>query len=273
MSFESSRYFGDIKPTMNSQINWGNPISSELRVCWLLNEGCGQNIYDSALFNDGTFNMNANSWVGMDGGPALFFDGSTGFVNCGTTPNILLINQPVTVMARIYPTSGLSTGSRIVSKETANGTGVRLTILDTGALSLGVSGGTGISRISQANAVSFNSWQDVVMTWTGNANASTARFFVDNLETLYATSTGGVTLTGNGGGILGIGNRGNLDRSYAGYISFIYLWNRILERSEISQMFSDPYDFIYPNTIPVNLNSISTPIVSNKYRPLLGVGM
>ena len=84
--------FGQDKPPVGSQINWGHPLARGLVGCWLLNEGAGRKAYDLSEYrNHGTLTSMAipptpnSGWNPGRTGIGLSFDGVDDYVGMMTT--------------------------------------------------------------------------------------------------------------------------------------------------------------------------------------------
>ena len=61
------------KPILGSQINFAHPLAQGLVGCWIMNEGCGNKIYDLSE-NGNTGTLNNASWTLYENGSALDFN-------------------------------------------------------------------------------------------------------------------------------------------------------------------------------------------------------
>ena len=86
-----------LKPPRGTQLNQSHPLARGLTGCWLLNEATGDKVFDvSGHSNAGTLSGNT-CWKGGKFGPALDFDGSGDYVDCGTDSSLDFTSENFTI--------------------------------------------------------------------------------------------------------------------------------------------------------------------------------
>jgi len=122
MNFLSKR-FGQNKPPVGSQIDWGHPLARGLVGCWLLNEGAGGKAHDlSGNNNHGVLTNFAfpstptSGWNPGRTGISLSFDGVDDYVKIPNAPS-LDPTEEITVMAWLFLRGTTGTVQNAVRKE------------------------------------------------------------------------------------------------------------------------------------------------------------
>lgn len=225
------------KPPMGSQINWGHPLAQNLVGCWLMNEGGGLFVRDSARRNDGV--ISGALWQSSLKGKVLYFDGTDDYIDNSTLTSI---TGDFTLVCWADDDGSASFNTLLSSK------------------SIGNSGWTFRSE-------QFNNTGKVGITWwgvgdyvTNIATPSGWAFYAavhnnsNNTVDIYVNNSSqrlvvGNILTHSNGLVIGAGHRagGYVVASFMnGKIAHTYIYNRALSPSEIQQLYSEPYCFIQP---------------------------
>lgn len=172
---------------------------------------------------------------------AINFDAVDDRINFGTLGDqVFTENGVITISAWIYPRSGGTAGiGRIVNRGSSLVShGPRFAMTTTSTLSFQIQATTQMVRNSSNNSVTFNIWQHVLVTWTGDVTlASDVHIYVNGIETSYKTTTNGSSpATDNSTRELVIGNNSDFTRDFDGWIEEVAIWNVILTASEIAQL-------------------------------------
>jgi hypothetical protein len=238
--------WGSQKPPVGSQINWGHPLSKGLVGCWLMNEGGGlkvKNLYSNNLANL----INSPTWNVYRGLGVKFTD-STNYIDCGV--NSVLNNlKPVTYFVLFNLTAAQSSARRLLGKSIlTNGRGFSSAASSNALVwSIDYDGGaTTMYRQTNALLTPGKITQGLV-TWDGTNAYAGIHIYIDGKEATYANNVGpGTTLVDDSSAHQYIGNcdSGTLTKPFVGSIYTVCIWNRVLSQSEISSLYTSPYQFI-----------------------------
>ncbi len=190
--------------------------------------------------NDGTHTN--ITWVQTDYGLWVrSFNGSTSIVNCGSDPSLDNL-AGMTLIAWINPTSlGENNNGRIFAKHTGSGVanGWRLQLYDTYGIRFEMDYATqDLISLATNSTFSLALWQQVALTWTGSANATTALHYVNGSAIGLQSS-----VNGTGGRVsdsassLSIGSNIDTNRAYNGLISLTKFFNYALSAEQIAAIY------------------------------------
>lgn len=279
MSFELLNNYTKQKPPVGATINWNHPISRGLIGCWLMNEGGGTLVRDIASRNDGQLSGGAK-WATGGNGCAVEFDPASnvgGIIKCNNNAKFNNLRN-FSIIASTNSFDSVGNSGRIVDKMEINGT-LRGWAFINGAFFLTAGGDTNEPENDVApNSYKLNQFNQVGVTYNGGAIGTTVDIngIVHYYNGILANMSGGFSSVGtqprdndDQSGIC-IGNRPNTQRNFNGRIEYVFMWNRVLRREEIAQLYVTPYIFITPNYLPVNINSIAVTAVFRK--TLSGLG-
>lgn len=155
-------------------------------------------------------------------GQALEFDGTDDLVDMGDVLDFTTANM--TISAWIYPRSlGETSEGRIVDKQQGATSGYRLHLDINNSLTFRVSG---TKRTSNVNAITLNTWQQVLVTYDG----SNVRFYVNSVPAGTVAET---TVPSANANSLTIGSRANTINTFDGLIDDVRVYNRALTVTEI----------------------------------------
>lgn len=171
------------------------------------------------------------------------FDGVDDKINCGS--NSVLDNLgPMTILAWIDTDSGgeVLLGN-IVTKDNADTAGRWLFFLASSATAYrffkDFDGASDLSVIT--NSFGGTGKRAVSMTWDGSLTATNVHIYVNGVEATYSTQANGAGSAVSDASIaLYIGNRDNVDLTFDGRISYVQIWNRVLNINEITQATTFP---------------------------------
>ncbi|MBW2093284.1 MAG: hypothetical protein JRI80_00210 [Deltaproteobacteria bacterium] len=218
-----------LKPVLGTQLNHGHPLAQGLVGCWLLNEGCGDKVYDqSGNSNIGTLtNMagtSASGWSLGDNGLALAFDGNDDYVNI--TNNIFNATPAGTIIVRF----NINTGG-VVNYFYCGGETNRLRFYYGSDGKIYAYAG---SWVLGTSTISTNTWYTAMLVW----DALGARIHLD--YSLYSTG-------GTPGGTAGHTDRERFGADEAGAnamtgkISHVLTYLRALTPNEIYSVVAAPF--------------------------------
>lgn len=228
-----------LKPPVGAQLIPGHPLVKDLVGAWLFNEGSGLNAFDlSNNENHGALNGGV-SWKpkGLD------FNGTDGYINCGSNPSLDNLTA-FTYVVWIYPESmGEGSYGRILHKF-SSADAYTIFLLDDVTVANGINGlikaPTAGNSVSAANAIILNTWQQVVMSYNDTGDRK-IRLYVNGVEVSYNTQTATSGTRGDDSdGSEYIGSSGTA-RWFNGMFNDARIYNRVLNVSEIKQLYYDPY--------------------------------
>jgi hypothetical protein len=238
-----------LKPFLGTMLNKSHPLANGLVGCWLMNEGSGNKVYDlSGNGNTGT--ITGAVWTAGRTGNALKF----------TDDDYVTISQSV-ISSTEFSIIGweYSEGSTNVGYFLGDSTDPANLYLRRQAADPGnYAGGIGDQEFA-AFAVSRNAWHQFAYTHT---SAGIGLIYVDGVfKANLAAASNFTSLQSN----LYIGDRADLARSFEGLLDIIYIYNRALTASEISQLYREPFCmFDYE---PIELWAASAPAVGGVNAP------
>ncbi len=225
------------KPQVGSRLNYGHPLSQGVLGCWLMNEGSGDQLFDSGgnLYT-GAFEGNAAWTTGSYGHAVNITDNSTDGVNVG----------------KVLPTgTGTFTISTIVTLQDSAGryafsqwdSSVGLFVQNFGS-NLNVYEGSN-SRIVVDDFWVVGETLMLTIVYDGDQYHACS-----NGELIASSSTGlsAPDFSANTNFIWG--NRDSGSRQFIGDISYGIVYNRALPPQEVAALYVNPYQmFQYPSLI------------------------
>jgi len=223
------------------------------------------------LFRSQTFVGTINgtvTWVpGNFNAPALSFNGTTGYLSCGTGFANFLKTNPFSGVAWVK--TNISANSQvIVSKFNSGGGGGGQPGWEFGTISpnanifFGIVNGAGTSYRSQQGGTNIadGKWHQVVFTYDGSNTAAGINLYVDGrAETLTLgsdTDPGALADTD-----FEIGRRQDTGTSFLfwnGLIDHVWIWKRALTVNEVALLYQQPFSmlFVPSYTLAAKLNQI-----------------
>jgi hypothetical protein len=186
--------------------------------------------HDSSIYsNDGLCqNMGAGcSWATGKYGMGLSFDGSAGGGNdvVNITAGDIIGTGDDSMCAWIYPTGwGESNAGRIIDTGTT-----RFTVSNSNT-GIRFSSNGGTNYTDSTVSINLNQWSHVCASRYSNG---TVNLYING--TLVGTGNSGPV--SSGGTNVYIGNRQGLDRTFAGSIDEVRIWNRTISASEAYEMY------------------------------------
>jgi fibronectin type 3 domain-containing protein len=207
---------------------------------WKFDEGTGTSTADSSGNGHTGTLVNSPTWVSGQNGPgALSFNGGTSEVTAsgsGTLAN--LYSTGLTVSAWIKPTgSGGGSGGRIVDKDN-NDSGWFFAMSGTTQVKFTSDQDTsGVTTRTSAASISLNTWQHVLVTWTGTAGGANVHIYINGVQADGASTDGTGPEFTDSATPLTIGNRSvDSARGFAGAIDEVRIYNRVLSTAEIQAL-------------------------------------
>ena len=232
-------------------MNPNHPLSIGCVGLWLFNETGGLTVYDLSPFkNNGTL-TNGPTWSPGRLGQALSFDGVDDNVGMGSPASLddidLQTGSGMTISAWIYPeSSGEGSNGTIVTKSGSGGGGTgawRFALYLTRLQCIKDYATTDLETRSINDSYILNTWQHVVLTWTGNPTSSTeVKFYVNGNLMSHISDQDGVGAKNSDAGVnLQIGSSLG-GYTFDGLIDEIRIYNRALSQQEIQWLYQAPYD-------------------------------
>ncbi len=242
-----------IKPVLGSQLELGHPLATGLVGLWLFNEGSGGQVFDlSGYGNAGTLVADTH-WVPGIFGPALDFDGTGDYVDCGTKLGNLLgsANKGVTVNIWMH-TDQVGDNDGIFTISSFDGSHGKLQLMiQGGILYFRVNGTAG--SVSQS-FLDESSYHMITAVVDGTKNI----LYKDGIywdSTAYSTA---IDFTGLSAIIGGYFSNGFC---YDGRIDNVQVYNRAINPSEVALLHREPFAMFERNPIElwVGATSVGAP--------------
>lgn len=241
------------KPPVGSSMDWSHPLSKGVVGRWLMNENAGSRIIDITGKNHCTL-YNGVTWKNNQAGE-IVLNGTNQYAQ--KTPAIGLAIEKFSIVAWIYPTS-FPSYQRIIYIGGFSDLDQRISFITnpSGKLCYVINNGSQWGSVS-AQALSANAWQMVVITYS----CQTTLYYIDGK--LDANSYTDTTVPSYLTDYFIIGFLpSNSSQWFAGSISQIIVYNRVLSKNEIASLYSNPYSGILRRRqnlmIAVSTSSIKT---------------
>ncbi|HEY0968373.1 MAG TPA: LamG-like jellyroll fold domain-containing protein [Opitutaceae bacterium] len=208
---------------------------------WKLDEINGTVAPDASVKGNPGRLVNGPAWTPAQVAGGLNFDGGDDIVTAGSGPNV--DNLPAVSVSAWIKADSLGGGSkgRIVAKAEGTGpiAGWHLHLTDTNQLQFRADyATTDLERISSTNVFSFGTWKHIVATWAGGGAATDIKFYVNGVETGYASGTaaaGSRVADGNSG--LYVGNNSTLARGLDGTLDDVRVYAGALSGAQVTSLF------------------------------------
>jgi len=225
------------KPLRGTTLNISRPLAKGLVGCWLMNEGCGAKLFDSARQTKSanvSFFGNT-SWAGGKFGPALNFDGTDDYVYINPVVNFNNVNAGTYSFWLYYRTSVSNDGFLVAAN-------VQLYAYNSGGnfkVSIYASGG--IAYSVTAGAIPLNSWTHYLVTYDTTV-CKVYRNGVYVAQDLTPTYT--LDLITNS---LYLGSdKGSASRDMDGMMDDVMCWNRAFTAAEVAWLYREPFAMFDP---------------------------
>ena len=238
--------FGQDKPPVGSQIDWGHPLARGLVGCWLLNEGAGGRAHNlsgrgnhGALTNFAFPSTSTSGWNPGRTGIGLSFDGVDDYVKMTTTG---LYTDTVT-LETWTKTSSTKDYQAVLGSDVAEKHEI---LLKTATYPAKIEVSLESSNYVQWNDVlPQGQWTHIVVV---AQNGIQWKLYLNGVDKGTPDTVGGTyQVDGTGVSCLYIGKmRSDASFSHAGLIDKVCIYNRALSPQEIRSLYEAPYQFIIP---------------------------
>lgn len=229
-----------LKPPRGTQLNRTHPLTRNLNVCWLFNEGAGAKVFDlSGNGWTGTL-QGAPSWVAGRFGSVLHYDGDNDSVE---TSSPVISSAPISVSLWFkvdeLPSTRAEDGTLIIQRTIGSPYQSFRTLIndaDNRILML-IYDSTGVNTISISSepAIQAGIWYHVVFILDSNYNAY---MYVNGVQ---QTGTGNLGSFYNANDVLRLGSRTGTADDFKGQIDLVTIFNRALLASEITLLYCEPF--------------------------------
>jgi hypothetical protein len=233
-----------IKPLPGTLPMPGRPLADSVGL-WPLNS-LGNQVFDlSGNRNTGT--LSGPIWVpGAKGGPALQFDGINDSVDCGSNASLFCAGDEITIVVslRQKPGSAIQQYDTIVSRVSSIGGGYRIWTRNTTHYCFEVKDAVGVDWLTSTTAISSTSYQQIIAVCKANSHM---HLYVNGVEEDSELALG------NGWSDeppLTMGMMPVNRRYFPMDMEYLYIFNRLLDVSEIALPFRDPFSAFPENIMP-----------------------
>lgn len=271
--FASFVYAVDTKPTAGSSVDYGQAISEGIIGCWLLNENTGTSTDDASTTSaNGTLvGTGSPAWTtGNFSGSAIDVNGTSGYVTMGDV-NAIDGLEAFSIIAWVkLDVNTVSKTCTIIGKGNAH-------YAETSQLSLRLlTSTTGTERIMlvayetpstwwvketgwQAKNTWAGKWSQIGVTYDGND----VIFYSNGSQLGSAASRTGPLQSTNYSLKIGSALNTNNENTYvfSGLIDNVIVWDRALSQSDISSLYTSPFQMFAestprkrPRIININMN-------------------
>ena len=239
------------KPSFPAKVNYSHPLTRGLRFAALLND---RNLLAVRELRYGrTATVNATpAWVDNSAGPAMSFSGSS--VDWPNSPEYGITGSAVSVCVGFRFTAS-QTNAVLLAKWGASGSYILFVDnISANRLKGGVSIGASAKTATSANTYNDGLPHQAVMTYDGAA----VKLYVDGgREEINTAQTGNIDTTTE---VLRLAAYSGGGGGFVGEINYGYVWARALPRSEVAELFFDPYGMFLqrmvaqPAAVPSSFN-------------------
>lgn len=238
MAFRKSRPWGNVKPPVGAQVDWGDPINKRRESLWLHNELASSRLFDVCGKNPmTTAATNAPTSIVSPWGAAKLYDhASNAAYKTGTSGHAFSLPFSFFAVCKGLYTDAYS--NVFCTSTGASNDGIRIQNDKTWwAFVFG-----GVAVYTTNIAVEYGVW--LAVSVTVDKAGGTLVFQVRNLNTCvtksYTTAVGTPSLTTATSKSLGCW-LANPSQTFSGIISHAHLWSRVLSPSEILRLYTEPF--------------------------------
>lgn len=223
------------------ELDTSHPLANGLVGLWLINENTGSSLADlSGNENDGTGTLN---WVLGKFGSALYFDGSSDYVQIADDSSLDVGNSNCTIEAWVYSYE-LTGDTQIIfqkyGSDIDNIFGFGISSLGEGFFFLRDTSGNGIA-VKYLSVDLTGAWHHLVGVREGNYT----KIYVDGvLRNTEDISTLGTINTSNHNARIGMNAHYTGADEFKGIIDNVMIYNRDLSTTEIEQLYAEPFAMI-----------------------------
>lgn len=225
------------KPPVGSSINYGHPLARGLKAVWLFNEQSGSKIYDTSLYdNTGTF---VNTPVWSQNG-LYFLDTDSDYITIDT--GAVITDYPCTIFLR-FKSNNITSHWTMFSISDASSASAQLAmVLNTDKFGAYIRNAGGFSQALTTNAFTANTWHTACGVWV---HTTLRRAYLDANLGGMGTNTANEPMTAFD--VTDIARLGDSTPGsyFGGHIDFIYIYDRVLEYEEVSNLHHDPYQIFH----------------------------
>jgi len=226
------------KPWPGAGIDWTHPLAQGLQFAIPFNEGSGSpyeivnRINPSSIPHLG-WGSGIDGWVGT-------FNGSNA---TAIYPTPAFATSPgVTVLVRCAPAS-LSVNQELAMLYSGSTHEWRLYLSSTGVLTW--AGTVNPRNTWTLSGISANTWHTFVAVDSAAA-LNQAALYADGITVSGTGNSGNSGTVGNAAGSLYVGSYDNSSNYFAGSISLVLVWNRMLTPQQIDQVSVNPWQIFQP---------------------------
>ncbi len=243
------------KPPKGSLLNRAHSLSRNLVGCWLMNEGGGALINNSAARiragGAGTLaivDATNSQWRAGKFGRGVGFDGANDYVSIGSGVKMLGGNAPFTFLAWIRADSGIGTSDGIIWDTPPDQNLLRILNSDNTQAEVLFNSFTTNDRVSSgAGTIVAGIWTQVVGLYDG----AQIKIYTQGMLRNSVTPTG--TYAAGAVGTFGARMPGSTN-FFNGIIGVVMCWQRALTATEVSQLYREPFAMfnkpqIWPTTV------------------------
>jgi Concanavalin A-like lectin/glucanases superfamily len=220
-----------LKPGPGVRMNRLHPLANGLQVCWLLNEGAGVTVQDSAGLLTGSL-VNSPAWSTGKVGPALSFNGSNTNVTGANAPTATTFSVACWMMTTTLVQSGV-----LMERSPVNGKWILF--ISYPNLYWRLINGTGDATVALSGLITSGVWAHVAGTFDG----TNSRLYVNGVLQASATPTAAAQLATD---TLYLGCYDNSGYFFTGKIESAFVWNRALAAHEVLSHFLNSYEMFAP---------------------------
>lgn len=252
--------WGSQKPPVGSQINWGHPLSKGLAGCWLMNEGAGKKVTN--LVSGKPFATNNTTWEQKQGKSVKCVGGQ---INLESPSETILTSDGLgtgdfTMAVLANPSTGTGAVEHLFSqKNDAGGSpyGQAVLLANSKINASYIDGGIAFftysadqTSIQWGSVLGGDSLIDGKFHWFfGVRKSGILSFYWDGKRITPAIESNQGTVRdicqNPNSRYTALGSRGNgTTEGYPRNIAGAYSWNRALTATEISSLYTSPYQFI-----------------------------
>ena len=251
------RYPQRQKPPLGSMINWAHPLSRGLVGLWLFNESSGLYVSDLSGNNNRGILTNGPLWVPGTNGPAIIFDGTDDYINCGDKDIYSFgneaVDKPFSLVAIEFHSvnQGANSGG-LINKYNNNSPmdgEYLLAVADTNVLFFQCNDASAIVRIKITGSQStpVNKLNHVVATYDGKSVNTGLNLYVNGIKDTSPTraTDGTYVAMHNYASTLDIGfalrNSTSYKSPFNGRIELAMIYNRELSAAKVASLYYSPY--------------------------------
>ena len=253
MYFTIKQPWGQQKPALGSQIDWGHPLARGLVGCWLFNEGAGKSATD--LCNRAAGALIADAIYAPLG---IAFDGTGDTVNVGRATHLDFNTATPFSVRFVFSCAnfGAQNGLWPVYVSHCSGSYQQdgwFIFAEDGAGSVAVGMGTNAysTRHYTANVLSTNTPYDVTLTYNGDGSYSGWCVYIDAISKFMMGTTNPVNPTYGGTVQTSFASQNDTRLYMTGAMGRVQIYSRALSAAEVAWLYAEPYAFIQAPEMPV----------------------